>query len=250
MAETKLKTQALDTSSIIGGWFSANETWTYASADSPTFTFTISGDLTSKYSAGMRIKLTQTTVKYFIITAVSYSSPNTTITVYGGTDYTLANAAITSPYFSSQKAPQGFPLSPEKWTVTLTDTSSRDQTSITADTWYNLGSLSLSIPIGIWNTSYKIALRNWAPGNYADAKATLSTSSSSESDSTKTSMINVFPTGATATIAILSVTCSCVITLTSKTTHYLLAKGSYAGSTLNFRGDLLATIVRCVCAYL
>jgi hypothetical protein len=94
------------------GWIPAGETWTYNSADDPTYTFTISGDKTDKYSAGMRIKLTQTTAKYFIITKVAYSSPNTTITVYGGTDYDLANAAITSPYYSTQKAPQGFPLNP------------------------------------------------------------------------------------------------------------------------------------------
>jgi len=66
------------------GWLISNETWTYASADAPTFTFTISGDKTTKYYPGQRIKLTQTTVKYFIITAVAYASPNTTITVYGG----------------------------------------------------------------------------------------------------------------------------------------------------------------------
>ena len=94
------------------GWTPALETWTYASADDPTYTFTISGDLTDKYSAGMRIKLTQTTAKYFIITKVAYSSPNTTITVYGGTDYDLANATITNPYYSVVKAPQGFPLDP------------------------------------------------------------------------------------------------------------------------------------------
>jgi len=88
------------------GWRAAGETWTYASADDPTFTFTISGDKTSKYSPGMRIKLTQTTVKYFIITAVSYSAPNTTVTVYGGTDYDLVNACHNqSLLFHPESAP-------------------------------------------------------------------------------------------------------------------------------------------------
>ena len=59
---------ALDTliTELQTGWISAGETWTYASADDPTYTFTISGDLTTKYYAGMRISLTQTTEKFFI----------------------------------------------------------------------------------------------------------------------------------------------------------------------------------------
>ncbi|WP_442766606.1 hypothetical protein, partial [Mitsuokella multacida] len=108
-----------DTPDTPDAWI-AGETWTYLGADAPTYTFTISGDKTSKYSPGMRIKLTQTTVKYFIIVAVSYSYPNTTVTIYGGTDYTLENAAITDPYYSMVKAPAGFPLDPAKWTVSAT----------------------------------------------------------------------------------------------------------------------------------
>jgi len=88
------------------GWITANETWTYASAS----TFTISGDKTTKYSVGMRIKLTQTTVKYFIITAISYSAPNTTVTVDGGGVYTVANAAISANFYTSGIVAQGFAL--------------------------------------------------------------------------------------------------------------------------------------------
>lgn len=78
---------------------------TYASAS----TFTVAGDQTSVYTVGARIKLTQTTVKYFVVTASSFGGGNTTVTVTGGTDYSLANAAITSPFYSYVAAPQGFP---------------------------------------------------------------------------------------------------------------------------------------------
>ena len=88
------------------GWIGSNETWTYAAGTQ----FTITGDLTGKYSVGDRIKLTQTTVKYFYITAVSFGSPNTTITVDGFSTYSLANAAITGPFYSKLQTPQGFPL--------------------------------------------------------------------------------------------------------------------------------------------
>ena len=107
----------------------------------------------------MKIKLTQGTVKYFIITAVStYSGGNTTITVYGGTDYDLANAAITSPYYSMMKSPQGFPMSPAKWTGEFTSSDTQTQSAPTNGTCYNIGATSLNIPIGAWNLAYLVFL--------------------------------------------------------------------------------------------
>lgn len=95
---------AVGSGAAADGWVDASETWTYSSADGPTGVFTVAADVTGKYSPGMRVKLTQTTVKYFIITAVStFTGGNTTITVYGGTDYTLANAAISANYYSTAR---------------------------------------------------------------------------------------------------------------------------------------------------
>lgn len=87
------------------GWTSSSETWTYFSASS----FKISGDKTGKYKIGYKIKLTQTTDKYFVIATVTYAAPDTTITVVLSTDYTVANAAITAPYFSLSENPLGWP---------------------------------------------------------------------------------------------------------------------------------------------
>lgn len=87
------------------GWIAVPDTWTYVSAT----TFKITGsDVTAKFPVGTKLKLTQTTAKYFYVTAASFSS-DTTVTVTGGTDYTLANAAITSPNLSYDATPQGFP---------------------------------------------------------------------------------------------------------------------------------------------
>jgi hypothetical protein len=85
-------------------WISAAETWTYTSATS----FTVTGDVTGKYAKGDKIKLIQTTEKYFYVIAVAFSV-DTTITVTGGSDYTLANAAITNPCYSKAQTPSGFP---------------------------------------------------------------------------------------------------------------------------------------------
>jgi hypothetical protein len=88
------------------GWLTSGETWTYASAT----TFTVWGDVTSKYQRGDRIKLTQSsTVKYFNVLKVAYATGTTTITISGGTDYTLANSAITLNYYSKAVSPQGWP---------------------------------------------------------------------------------------------------------------------------------------------
>lgn len=94
------------------GWLDdTNETWTYASGSGGgVATFTVPGDLTAKYIVGTRIKLTQTTVKYFVITAdPTFDGTNTTVTINAGTDYTLANAAISANYHSYQERPQGYP---------------------------------------------------------------------------------------------------------------------------------------------
>ncbi len=88
------------------GWVDDTaQTWTYASAT----TFTVATDLTAQFKVGTRLKLTQTTVKYFVVVASSYSAPNTTVTITGGTDYTFANAAVTLNYHSYMVNPQGYP---------------------------------------------------------------------------------------------------------------------------------------------
>ena len=83
------------------GWFPGSSTWVYASST----TFTVSATEAAFMSVGTKIWLTQTTSKYFYVTGVS----GTTITVTGGTDYTVANAAITAPYYSNAATPFGFP---------------------------------------------------------------------------------------------------------------------------------------------
>lgn len=87
------------------GWTSDSNTWTYASAS----TFTISGDKTAIFTKGTRLKFTQTTTKYAVVVSSSYGAPNTTVTIAVNTDYTIANAAITSPNYSYQTNPQGYP---------------------------------------------------------------------------------------------------------------------------------------------
>jgi hypothetical protein len=234
------------------GWISAGETWTYASADDPTYTFTVAADVTTKYSVGMKIKLTQGTVKYFIITAVStYSGGKTTITVYGGTDYDLASSAISANAYSMMRTPVGFPMSPTKWTEELEDTTNRTQASPSANVWYNIGSLSLSVPIGSWNLGYSLCL--YQDGNLTAYKGytTLSTGSSSESDPEFTQLVQVSLNTSQYQFVLNPVSTSKVVTLSSKTTYYLnLRAGVGSYDSINTRGADQPTIIRATCAYL
>jgi len=230
------------------GWIAANETWTYASADAPTFTFTISGDKTGKYSAGMRIKLTQTTVKYFIITKVVFDDPGSTITVYGGTDYTLVDAAITNPYYSTQKAPLGFPLDPTKWTVKVSDTTLRTQATPTGGAWYNLGSVSISIPIGVWNVDYQVLaqIAEATAGPYT-LLTTLSTANNAQSDSEFTTRWHEYNS---ANLVVTNFKTK-VLTLTSKTAYYINTMVAEANiDNIYNPNHLVPLVIRAVCAYL
>ena len=100
------------TTKLSNEWVGGSGTWTYASAT----TFTVPSADAALMSVGTKIWLTQTTSKYFYVTGIS----GTTITVTAGSDYTVANAAITAPYFSNAATPVGFPQW-FNWTVSWTN---------------------------------------------------------------------------------------------------------------------------------
>ena len=83
------------------GWQTVTDSWTYASAT----TINVPSGAASLYQKGDKIKMTNSGVKYFVVTVVA----DTLLTVVGGSDYTVANAAITSPYYSHTDNPLGFP---------------------------------------------------------------------------------------------------------------------------------------------
>lgn len=231
------------------GWIAAGETWTYVSADGPTGIFSVAADVTTKYQPGMRVKYTQTTVKYGIITAVStFGGGITSITIYGGTDYTLANAAISANSYTYVKAPVGFNCDPAKWTETFTDTTTRTQATPVAGTWYNVGALSLSIPIGIWNVEYFVNGRATKTAATAvDLEFTLSTANNSETDKKLSSYFSFSEASATLA-AQTEFHRRAMITLTAKTTYYLNNSTSTATAIIA-AGDP-TTIIRAICALL
>ena len=83
------------------GWTAVTDDWAYASAT----TITVPSGAALLYKKGDKIKLTQTSVKYFYIVGVA----DTVLTITGGTSYTLIDAAISAISYSHQANPIGFP---------------------------------------------------------------------------------------------------------------------------------------------
>lgn len=214
-----------------------------------TYVISINADMTSLIGAGDKIKLTQSTAKYFIVTAVgAYSAGATLVTVFGGTDYTLANTSITSPLYSHIKNAFGFPASPAKWTISLTDTSTRSQASPVASTWYNLGNNAFTIPIGLWKAGYTVlGTADRASGNL-DVNTSFSTSASAVSDGTSSRKV---ASRATQTYLETSLASEQVLSLAAKTPYYIITMTAQSSVTNIYNNNAAQTLVLyAVSAYL
>lgn len=88
-------------------------------------------------------------IEYGIITKVAYSAPNTTLTVFTGTDYNIPNGSLSNLYYSAQRAPFGFPTSRNKWMV-QSYLRATNTTAIGAfGTWFP-STYKLVVPTGSW----------------------------------------------------------------------------------------------------
>ena len=229
-------------SSRLNGWVAA-PALTYAASDAPSYTVTITGDYSAIIMAGMRIKLTDSTVKYFIVTKSVYSNPNTTLTLYGGTDYALSGGAISTPFYSMVKAPAGFPLETTKWVVVFSTTSTGlTGNPTTQSQWYNLH--SLSVPIGVWRIRYSAAAY---PQSFGEMFATLSKANNTEDDKELT--CRIYFTGHPGAFAV-PISAEKTVLLAAKTTYYLNAMSNTSTQQFGFDGAEQSTTIKAYCAYL
>lgn len=245
------------------GWIAISATGTSGTLDSPSFEISFNADMTALIGLGYRIKITQSTTKYFIVTKVgAYSGGATIITCYGGTDYTLVSSgttAITDPFYSPAKLPFGFPADPTKWTVTLSNTTQYAKTAPTNGTWYGNTTFNAGVgpqitaPIGAWFPSYKalIASFDTTVTDY-NVWSSLSTSSSTESHSDMTTLVVLTtPSGTYKIWNTVTVNGALPLLFTAKTVLYLILKTTTStADTIYIRGEVLPTIIRLVCAYL
>ena len=239
------------------GWIPAGETWTYASTttytnDNTTYgcTITVPTDATTKYSLGMRVEFTQSTggTKWGIITKITA----TVLTVFLGVDSTLVNEAITSPKYSTAKAPFGFDTNPTSWEIYESDGADRTQASPTASVWYNLGAVSIDVPIGVWKAEYKVTCGSIDTSTKGgDVYTTFSTANNTESDKFWTAYSAVYADHATERQDIYYThRIEGYYQLTADDTLYLNTKTGYTITTLRNYGSLAFTLIRFVCQYL
>jgi hypothetical protein len=85
------------------GWFGVSNEGAFAYASATTIT--VPSSVANMLTIGSKMSFDQTTTKYFYVVGVS----GTTITLTGGSDYTVANAAITNVYISNALSPKDFP---------------------------------------------------------------------------------------------------------------------------------------------
>lgn len=124
--------------------------------------------------------------EYGIVTANSFST-NTTLTVQVPEGCAIpTSGGVSSIYYSTQDVPYGFPRDKGKWDVeTLELGGSFSQSSPASGTWYNI--LTLTVPVGAWNISYRVAPNANANASHQwRLRTTLSTANNSESDSATT----------------------------------------------------------------
>lgn len=216
------------------GWIATGETWAYSSWDSATRigVITVPSDATTKYTLGMRIRISQTTggTKYGIIHAIT----STTLTVFFMSGQTFTNETVTSPVYSPLYAPYGFDADPANWQLEVIDTTLRQGNTPTKSVWYlPSGSLcTLAIGIGKWWVEYYAANRvhSTASSSWASAVVTLSTTTNSETDTNFTSTSGIDQ----ASAGVLTLTCPHwrrrKLTLAAKTTYNLLAMSDCQGT--------------------
>lgn len=214
-------------------------------------------DLSGLIQVGDRIMFTDTTVKRFIVHAIT----TTRITLFGGTDYSIVGtAAVTSPSYSHVKNPYGFNSDPAKWMITVKETGNCGKASPAQNVWYGDTGLSttgpkISVPIGAWKPGWKALMEVTATllaAGFISTRTSLSTSASSESDAANSSQ-----TGASQPIAsdVIRDTHlsppNLTLTVAARTTYYLIILTGQAGiGTIAFRGDTATTTLTLVSAYL
>ena len=234
------------------GWLATGESWTYSSWDATRRigVVNVPSDATTKYTAGNRVRISQTTggTKYAIITYVT----STTLTLHFQSGITLNNEAISTPFYSPLDSPLGFNKDRSLWQIEVTQTTQQSQASPGSGTWYNTGSNSISLGAGIWDTYYEVLVEtNRASGPAIDVLTTLSTSNSSESDKGFTAWSFLNGGAVTSWNTVHTHTRRKQIALTSNSQYYLNISCINGGMTsLDVRGNNGTTIINAISAYL
>lgn len=170
-----------------------------------------------------------TTNKEYAIVMKAAFSTNTTLTVQVPEGCAIpTSGGVSAVYYSTQSVPYGFPRAVSRWDLELKLRVTASQTSPTSGTWYNLSSLKVLVPVGMWDTSYLVS----AAGDRASASqikfnTTLSTANNSESDTDFTATAEA----SSVTILNTQLTASKVLNIASAAPYYWNMRAQFSSAT-------------------
>jgi hypothetical protein len=250
VAPAEAAVSAIETS---GGW-SADDTahtWTLDStvttADADVYVVNVNADVTGYIGPNMKVRLKDGGVtKYFgVLTVGTYSAGVTPLRLFGGTDYVLSGT-ITEPAYSYARAPFGWPVSEDKWTITKTYSSNVTQSPVTLDTWYEFGDVVL--PAGNYRIGYRVLGQiNRATGyQIFSFLSTLATTSAAETDKSMTDVLAMLASSSVLQGSIHEFKAEKYLAISSETTYYLNLKSVYAVDSLYTVGVDIPTVIYAV----
>jgi hypothetical protein len=193
-----------------------------------------------------------TAKKWFIVHDVAA----TTLYLYGGTLFAIANTTISSISYSAAKVPFGFPADPSKWTTTVSNSNNLGQGTPTINVWYNPtdsgAPLKIVVPVGAWNLDWQAVIEAvYSSNTSADVVAALSTANNSSSTASLRAFL--YSGGASGNIDVMSTltASSPVLVSGSSASYFFVISTTETGQgNIQIRGDIVPTLLRAVSAYL
>jgi hypothetical protein len=191
--------------------------------------------------------------KYGIITNVSvYSGGVTTLTFWGGTDFSSVNSTFGTPYYSTVKVPTGMNMAPDKWNILCYNPIDVSQASPVGATWYNLGG-NIVAPIGLWKPCYSVTVEiqyNAAAVTQVGMKSTLSTATNTEDLSNSMFYTALYPIANLISRVTHAFRKPVYVQYNTKTTLYLNLYVAVASTTLVAKGTQSPTSILLEFGYL
>jgi len=193
--------------------------------------------------------LISSTLDYGIVQSAAFSV-NTTVVVQVPEGCTIpTSGGVSAVSYSGLKAPYGFPLQENRWTVESISRVSGTVSTPTATTWYNLtptsgtyGGMVITVPIGNWKTEYSSAIKCINNTNYPEIYATISTANNTESDTELTTYYKA--QGTSAGSMAITLYKSKTVNYAAQASYYFNVKTGVASSaSITISGDLVPTII-------